>query len=190
MARWPLTRRNLDSAQSNPALHQRFRMSPSRQRVTRERYPPRHHSRPTRSGWSSPGSGAAPPDTPNRTTVSVSSNPSRRLDAASGLIRASQRAVPSSDGLGGLVVGLLIGCTESPLQLGHVLLRDVSLDVSLLVDLAPLDHRVLAPDPLRGRVQGLGAVEHQQRRPRRVEAPLLAGLPSSAIQTAAFSVAP
>ena len=35
MARCPLIRRNLDSTRSNPAVHQRFRMSPSRQRVTR-----------------------------------------------------------------------------------------------------------------------------------------------------------
>jgi hypothetical protein len=37
------------------------------------------------------------PDTPKRTTVSVSSNPSRRLAAESGLIRISQLAVSSSD---------------------------------------------------------------------------------------------
>ena len=36
-------------------------------------------------------------DTPKRTTVSVSSKPSRRLAAASGLIRLSHLAVPSSD---------------------------------------------------------------------------------------------
>src|SRR5262249_36515789 len=37
--------------------------------------------------------------TPSRTTASVSSNPSRRLAAASGLIRSSQRAVASRDAL-------------------------------------------------------------------------------------------
>jgi hypothetical protein len=39
------------------------------------------------------------PGTPRRTTVSVSARPSRRLDAASGLIRSSHRAVASSDDL-------------------------------------------------------------------------------------------
>jgi hypothetical protein len=39
------------------------------------------------------------PGTPSRTTVSVSSNPSRRLEAASGLICSSQRAVASRDAL-------------------------------------------------------------------------------------------
>ena len=39
------------------------------------------------------------PARPSRTTASVSSNPSRRLEAASGLIRSSQRAVASSDAL-------------------------------------------------------------------------------------------
>jgi hypothetical protein len=39
------------------------------------------------------------PARPSRTTVSVSSNHSRRPEAASGLIRSSQRAVASSDAL-------------------------------------------------------------------------------------------
>ena len=39
------------------------------------------------------------PGTPSRTTVSVFSNPSRRLEAASALIRSSQRAVASRDAL-------------------------------------------------------------------------------------------
>ena len=39
------------------------------------------------------------PGPPSRTTVSVSTNPSRRLEAASGLIRSSQRVVASSDAL-------------------------------------------------------------------------------------------
>src|SRR5262249_57911600 len=37
-----------------------------------------------------------PPASPSRTPASVSPNPSRRLEAASGLIRSSQRAVAST----------------------------------------------------------------------------------------------
>src|SRR5262249_6047214 len=54
-----------------------------------------------------------------------------------------------------------------------MLLGDVDLDVALLVDLTALDHAVLTPDPLRGRVQGLGAVEHQEHGTARVQAPRL-----------------
>jgi hypothetical protein len=42
------------------------------------------------------------PARPSRTTASVSSIPSRRLEAASGLIRASQRAVASRDAVAAL----------------------------------------------------------------------------------------
>jgi hypothetical protein len=64
---------------------------------------------------------------------------------------------------------------QAPLQLAVVLLGDVGLDVALLVDLTALDHAVLTPDPLRGRVQGLGAVEYQEQRLARVQAPCLQG---------------
>jgi hypothetical protein len=41
------------------------------------------------------------------------------------------------------------------------------------MDLAALDHGVPTPDPLRGRVKGLGAVEHQELGLARVQAPRL-----------------
>ena len=95
-ARWPLIRRNLLSARSRPATHHRRRMSPSRQRVTRA------VTRRVTDSADSMGLVVAnvrrnAPARPSRTTVSVSSSPSRRLDAASGLIRSSQRAVASRD---------------------------------------------------------------------------------------------
>ena len=67
----------------------------------------------------------------------------------------------------------MVRLRQAPLQLGVVLLGDVGLDVALLMDLTALDHGVLTPDPLRGRVQGLGAVEHQQHGLARVQAPRL-----------------
>ena len=98
MARCPLTRRNWLSARNSPATHHRRRMSPSRQRVTRA------VTRRVTLSADSIGLVVASvrrsaPGTPSRTTVSVSSNPSRRLAAASALIRSSQRAVASSDAL-------------------------------------------------------------------------------------------
>ena len=96
MARWPLTRRNLDSARSRPAAHQRFRISPSRHQVTRA-VTRRVTLRADSIGLVVANVRRSAPDTPKRTTVSVSSTPSRRLTAASGLIRISQVAVSSSD---------------------------------------------------------------------------------------------
>ena len=64
------------------------------------RDPPRHASlRPTSIGLVVAGVRRSARGTPSRTTVSVSSNPSRRLEAASALIRSSQRAVASCDAL-------------------------------------------------------------------------------------------
>src|SRR6516165_8850448 len=57
--------------------------------------------------------------------------------------------------------------------LWQVLLWYMSLHVSLLVDLTPLDYGVLAPEPSRRRVQCLGAIEHQQRRLCCVQSSLL-----------------
>ena len=95
-ARWPLIRRNLLSA-ARPATHQRRRMSPSRQApVTRA--VTRHITDSADSmGLVVANVRRNAPARPSRTTVSVSSSPSRRLDAASGLIRSSQRAVASRD---------------------------------------------------------------------------------------------
>jgi hypothetical protein len=84
------------SARSSHATHQRSRNSPSRQRVTLE------VTRCVTDNADSIGlvehsvrrNG---PLSPNRSTVSVSSRPSRRLAAASGLTRESHFAVVSSD---------------------------------------------------------------------------------------------
>ena len=97
-ARCPLTRRNLLSARSRPATHHRRRISPSRQRVTRA-VTRRVTERADSMGLVVAKVRRNAPARPSRTTVSVSSNPSRRLEAASGLIRSSQRAVASSDAL-------------------------------------------------------------------------------------------
>src|SRR5262249_45102510 len=61
--------------------------------------PRRVTERAARMGGVGPGVRRNPPARPSRTTASVSSNPSRRLEAASALIRSSQRAVASSDAL-------------------------------------------------------------------------------------------
>jgi hypothetical protein len=67
--------------------------------------------------------------TPSLITVSVSSNPSRRLAAGSGLTRASQVAVPLKLAIGCLVVILLVHHRETSLQLRPVLFGHVCLDV-------------------------------------------------------------
>jgi hypothetical protein len=72
MARRPLTQRNFDSARSRPAAQQRFRISPSRHQVTRA------VTRLVTLKADSIGLVVAKVcrsdfDTPNRTTVSVSS---------------------------------------------------------------------------------------------------------------------
>src|SRR5262249_22500258 len=81
IARWPFTRRNLASARSSPATHERRRMSPSRHRVT----PAVTRGvtlRPDSIGLVVARARRNALGTPSRTTVSVSSRPSRRLDAA------------------------------------------------------------------------------------------------------------
>ena len=63
------------------------------------------------------------PGTPSRTTVRVSTNPSRRLEAASGLIRSSQggrTALVAVPGVG--PVGLTL--MAWPAQSGHLVLQE------------------------------------------------------------------
>ena len=91
----PLTRRNWRSARSRPATHHRRRISPSRRRVTRA------VTRRVTESADSLGLVVASvrrsaPARPSRTTVSVSSNRSRRLEAASGLIRVEVRRASGS----------------------------------------------------------------------------------------------
>ncbi len=83
---------------SRPAVHHRRRISPSRHRVTRA-VTRRVTERADSMGLVVANVRRNAPARPSRTTASVSSNPSRRLAAASGLIRSSQRAVASSDAL-------------------------------------------------------------------------------------------
>lgn len=82
MPRWPFSRRNLPSARSRPATHQRRRMSPSRQRVTRE-VTRRATDSADSIGLVEQSVRLKGPSRPNRSTVSVSSRPSRRLAPAS-----------------------------------------------------------------------------------------------------------
>jgi hypothetical protein len=90
MARCRLTRRNLLSARNRPAAHHRRRMSPSRQRVKR--------AVARRVTFSADSIGLvvasvlrSAPGTPSRTTVSVSSNPFRRVASASASGRPLKR---------------------------------------------------------------------------------------------------
>jgi hypothetical protein len=71
-------------------------MSPSRQRFTR-RVTSRVTLKADSMGLVEENVRLKGSERPNRTTVSVSSRPSQRLAAASGLIRASHFAVVSSD---------------------------------------------------------------------------------------------
>jgi hypothetical protein len=96
IARRPFSLRNLDSARSRPAAHQRFRMSPSRHRVTRA-VTHRVTLNADSIGLVVDSVRRSAADTSNRTTVNVSSSPSRRLAAASGLIRLNHLAVLSSN---------------------------------------------------------------------------------------------
>src|SRR5262245_45322493 len=119
-------------------------MSPSRQRVTRA------VTRRVTLSADSIGLVVASvrrsaPGTPSRTTVSVSARPSRRLDAASGLIRVQPPRRRLQRRLGCLVARLAVCLPEPAIQFRPVLLGDVGLYVPLLADLAPLDHRVRAP---------------------------------------------
>ncbi len=94
MARWPLTRRNLPLARSRPATYQHCRISPSRHRITRA-VTRRVALKADSIGLVVAGVRRRAAGTLNRTTVSVSSWPSRRLAAASGLVRQRPFGWPS-----------------------------------------------------------------------------------------------
>lgn len=82
MPRYPFTRRHLLSARSGHATHHRRRMSPSRQRVTREVTRRAADSSADSIGLVEHNVRLKVPVRPSRSTVSVSSSPSRRLAAA------------------------------------------------------------------------------------------------------------
>jgi hypothetical protein len=165
IARCPFTRRNLASARRSPATHQRRRMSPSRHRVSRavtrrvtlstlsiglvvtrvRRNAPRTPSRTTSASPPGPPVGSPPrPRSPGPATApSLQAMPS-----------------PSRSWSGG----------TPPTGAGParaVLLGDVGLEVPHLVQLAPLDHGVLARYPRQRPVQGLCAIQYEARRSTR-----------------------
>ena len=105
------------------------------------------------------------PGPPSRTTVSVSTNPSRRLEAASGSDPPANGSSPPATPWRPRSPSRGMPPT-APLQLGVVLLRDVCFDVALLVDLTALDHAILTPGPASRpragpwRRRAPGAAEH------------------------------
>ena len=110
----PLDPAELALARRRPAAHHRRRISPSRHRVTRA-VTRRVTERADSMGLVVANVRRNAPTRPSRTTVSVSSSLSRRLETASGLIRSSQRAVASS------VVGRGVGCRRNPLLVALLL---------------------------------------------------------------------
>ena len=93
--RWPLTRRNCLPASTIPAAHQCSAIRPSRQRLTLLACS-RHTEIIDSMALVERSVRARVGGTPRRSTVSVSSRPSRRLAAAPGWVRSSSLASASS----------------------------------------------------------------------------------------------
>ena len=93
--RWPLTRRNCLPASTIPAAHQRSAIRPSRQRLTLLACS-RHTEIIDSMALVERSIRASVGGTPRRSTVRVSSRPSRRLAAAPGWVRSNSLARASS----------------------------------------------------------------------------------------------
>lgn len=119
----------------------------------------------------------------------VSSRPSSRLRAASRLIVCSQVIVSFSLFLASPSVGAAVGSPHAPPRLLPILLRQVAFDVSNLVNLAALDHRLAAEHPLRRRDNAF-ALSRQNSVAASVATPRSRNFVSRMVTTSVFPVSP
>ena len=98
-----------------------------------------------------------------RWTVSVSSRPSSRLFAASGLIRWSWSA-NGQDRTRFLLAALVVCLRHATTDPRTVVLRQIFQDVAFLVDRAALDRGIGAQNIVHRSAQGFRTIDHHQDR--------------------------